>query len=474
MVTIFNKKGDCFMAASSIVHADAVCGLGFGDEGKGVTTARLTRAAAQSVGADNTAVVRCSGGPQNAHTVCMRAARDGAAPDRHCIFAQIGSGSAYGAHTFTAEFVPVNPVSLFIEAEAIAGCGDRDEDCARLCAGQHFHGDSPLILPFHEQISRRRERRLRHGSTGRGIFEANKFAELYPDAAPRLRDLSAPKILREKTRLFLQWANAGMPDEHARAAVPEALFADADADRAIDDFVGFCEDSVPSLFEIFLQNVLPAEDWLRALRGRKRLIFEGGQGVLLDRRFGFFPNVTFADTTPVGAARVLDRLGARCALRIHGVTRTYATRHGAGLLPHEIFEDAPHFRRLASAEKHNAVSFAGRMRFAPLSEALLDYAVRLCALDACALTDIHVTCCDVLPFRAATAATAKGAAATGRETADRVFALSGDDAKRRDAVRAWGRALASSETRMSDRLPPSFENCRLHFYGSPFAEEGVV
>jgi adenylosuccinate synthase len=73
------------------------------------------------------------------------------------------------------------------------------------------------------------------------------------------------------------------------------------------------------------------ESYLRSmLQQPGTVLFEGAQGVLLDERFGFFPYCTRSATTFRNAERLLEQGdfdGQRYRL---GLTRAYATRHGAG------------------------------------------------------------------------------------------------------------------------------------------------
>jgi adenylosuccinate synthase len=73
------------------------------------------------------------------------------------------------------------------------------------------------------------------------------------------------------------------------------------------------------------------------LRRSGTVIFEGAQGVLLDEWQGFHPYTTWSTTTLQNAQRLLGE--ARYAGKITrlGITRAYATRHGAGPL---VTEDA--------------------------------------------------------------------------------------------------------------------------------------
>jgi adenylosuccinate synthase len=322
---------------------------------------------------------------------------------------------------------------------------------------------------LHERASKIRERKLNHGSTGRGIFEVNKFAETHPESALRLGDLKEPPVLLCKIKEFISWANAGMPNEHSEKIIEKASFTELDASSEVRNFFDFCERYMKVSYEVFLRNVLPRGEWYRGVGEKEHLVFEGGQGVLLDKSFGFFPNVTFSDTTPLNAVRIIDdlsKLGRNFDPVIHGVTRTYATRHGAGILPHEINPGGPSYGNLRAAEPHNAApSFAGDMRFAPLSRDLLDYATKLCELCGGKLSRVHITHCDTARFSAALCDTDVFA----EETAVLVHASRSDNETRREIVNDFGRRIASSRERSISYDPAQvFEGCDIHCHDNPF------
>jgi len=66
-------------------------------------------------------------------------------------------------------------------------------------------------------------------------------------------------------------------------------------------------------------------------------VFEGSQGILLDQNHGFYPHVTRGNVTSKNAMEIIKRIGDKEAYntKIYYVSRTYATRHGAGNLEHE-------------------------------------------------------------------------------------------------------------------------------------------
>lgn len=455
-------------------QSDIVCGLGFGDEGKGVVVARLVDEAVRDCGVERVAIVRYSGGPQNAHNVCWCEPESGR--EWNHTFAQIGSSGRHwvALDTFTAKYVPVDPIALFCEADRLQDGTHEDAYIARVCARQFFHEESLLVLPMHEQISRLREQRLGHGSTGRGIFEVNKFAEIYPESAPRLRDLVELPVLVDKLKIFLKWANAGMPNQQGNTIIEEGVFRDMDAVDEAESFINFCENTMGEAYRTFKRNILADSDWLCRVGERQRLIWEGGQGVLLDKRFGFFPNVTFSNTTPINAVDVIHRLKQNSATHIHGITRTYATRHGAGLLPGEISGNNADYNIFASNEKHNTPSFAGTMRYAPLSASLMEYAMEICKLDGCALTDIHITHCDVLQFAVVPQMKHNQ---SGCETANLAYTLIDNDIERQSTINTWGRRLADHLETATQVVPETlFAPCNVHCHSSPnianFAEGG--
>lgn len=85
-----------------------VIGLGFGDEGKGLTTAFLSRE-------PKSLVVRFSGGHQAGHTVV----KDGY---RH-VFAQFGSGTLHGAATYWSKYCTFDPAAFMLEHKKLTEAG---------------------------------------------------------------------------------------------------------------------------------------------------------------------------------------------------------------------------------------------------------------------------------------------------------------------------------------------------------------
>ena len=71
-----------------------------------------------------------------------------------------------------------------------------------------------------------------------------------------------------------------------------------------------------------------------ATQHRKRILFEGAQGALLDIDHGTYPYVTSSNTVAAQAA-IGTGLGAQHLGRVLGITKAYTTRVGAGPFPTE-------------------------------------------------------------------------------------------------------------------------------------------
>jgi len=97
-----------------------------------------------------------------------------------------------------------------------------------------------------------------------------------------------------------------------------------------------------------------------------RLIFEGAQGILLDKDFGFFPNVTRSNTTSKQAFEM-----NQWAKEIYYVTRCYQTRHGAGFMTNE--SELNLMNNEKETNKENL--YQGKFRTGDLDINLLKYAL---------------------------------------------------------------------------------------------------
>ncbi len=343
-------------------QAFAAIDLGFGDCGKGLVTDYLARRTDAGV------VVRFNGGAQAGHNVVT--------PDgRHHTFAQLGAASFLPeVRTFLARHVLVHPTALALEASVLASKGVADP-LARVRISERAR----VITPFHQAANRLREISrggARHGSCGVGVGETAAHAVAHPDQAVLAGDWRDPRRLRRKLAHIRECFHAelaGLADDPA-AERERAVFEDADV---IERWV----EAVAPL----ARTVAPDELLAGWLRETPAVIFEGAQGLLLDEALGFFPYCTWSDCTARNARELLAEAAPELDLRVWGVMRAHALRHGAGPLPTESNEIRPRV-------DHNARNpWQGEVRYGWFDAVLARYALTLAGdLDALVLTHLDL------------------------------------------------------------------------------------
>lgn len=242
-----------------------VVGLGFGDEGKGLVTDWLCKGKSPK----NTVVVRHTGGHQAGHCVTTK-------DDKH-VFSNFGSGTMRGIPTYwnAKTFDPVgfmNEYKLLEKYNPIVYVNP-------LC---------PVTTPFEKYKNKIREETNNHGSVGVGFADTIRREEanfhLY------VQDLFHSTVFEKKYAELEKFYNF-------KLTIDEMVHFVADCNRIT---------SIVKCQDVFATN----------------MIFEGSQGLLLDRDYGFFPYVTYG------------RLGTQEThiknAEYYLVTRAYQTRHGNG------------------------------------------------------------------------------------------------------------------------------------------------
>jgi adenylosuccinate synthase len=300
----------------------AVIGLGFGDEGKGLTVNALCRELTDPI------VVRYSGGQQAGHTVTLR---DGT---RH-VFSNFGSGTLQGAKTYWSPFCTVDPVGIRREWEILH---KKTERHPILFIDRHC----PITTPFEKSYNRNFSKAMNHGTCGVGVGATYKREQA--NVSLLAGDLKFPKIVQMKLEMISKYYidKCGM-----------AMISPAD----LDNF----ERSVKFLLET--PNLFICDEMPNSLC----YIYEGSQGLLLDQNIGFFPNVTPSNT---GTKNILELTNRRPYLYL--VTRAFQTRHGSGPMTNE---NLPHNITENPAETNIENNFQGTFRRTLLDLDLLKYGI---------------------------------------------------------------------------------------------------
>jgi adenylosuccinate synthase len=250
----------------------------------------------------------------------------------------------------------------------------------------------------------------RHGSCGRGVGEAVRDAVARASEALFAGDLLDPSLLVGKLR-----RQRAVALDHAEQLAEEGGRGESCAANDGENGAGLarhleevrrlgsdCGDAAGSAGSALAALAASMSEGLAGVRfaGERELaaeveeelergapvLFEGAHGVLLDATRGFVPHVTATDTTFAPAERLADRIAPGRPLFRLGVTRAYATRHGAGPF---VTED----RSLTGAlpEPHNVPNpWQGAMRAGPLDLVALRYALSVAAAGPVALAVTHL------------------------------------------------------------------------------------
>jgi adenylosuccinate synthase len=284
-------------------------GLGFGDEGKGVTVDFLTRRLEADL------VVRYCGGSQAGHNVQLPDGR------RHA-FSQFGAGTLArvpdSPRTYLGPNVIIDPLALVREAHHLTELGVPDP--FRLLT---IHPRCLVTTPWHQILNRLRELSrgdAKHGSCGQGIGEARSYWLKYGEDAVFAADLHHLDRLLHKLELQRQRTLLELQDFIERIdaeALHEFDLWELNAEAVAWDL----HEALPS--DLGIDSTVPAF---------RTAIFEGAQGVLLDEYRGFHPHTTWSTVTPHHAWELVHVMGVE-AVAVLGITRAYTTRHGEGPLP---------------------------------------------------------------------------------------------------------------------------------------------
>lgn len=318
--------------------ATVICGLQWGDEGKGKATDLLADRVSM--------VVRYQGGDNAGHTVVIG----------NEIFKLhlVPSGVLHPHITpIIGPGVVVNPSTLLSEMAMLNERGI-STDKLRVSAAAH------VIMPYHVALDGAREAAAADGAIGttkRGIGPA--YGDRAARAGVRMGDLLEAELLHSHLLVALAEKNAVL--EHVYGAPsfdPEELRQEAlrwgDALRPhIADTTRLVQD---------------------ALAEGEHILLEGAQGTLLDLDHGTYPYVT--SSNPVaGGATTGGGIGPLQIDQVIGVLKAYSTRVGSGPLPTELDDEVG--AHLVSVGKEFGTTTGRRRRCGWLDLVPLRHAARI-------------------------------------------------------------------------------------------------
>jgi adenylosuccinate synthase len=224
----------------------------------------------------------------------------------------------------------LDPLAMLAEEEHLRLIGVHDA-----FASTTIDARALVITPFGRAINRLRELARgagRHGSCGVGVGETVADALAHPHIALRVGDLADQnrlyaklRDLRELNLAKLDALRLSLPGGDQAAIELDLLTDPAWADWLLDAYAEFST----------VAQVVSGEHLRTIMRRPGAVVFEGAQGVLLDEWRGFHPYTTWSTTTLANADTLLAEADYAGQVSRIGITRAYATRHGAGPLPSE-------------------------------------------------------------------------------------------------------------------------------------------
>ena len=330
-----------------------IVGAQWGDEGKGKIVDIYTEHA--------DVVVRYAGGPNAGHTLVVG--------DDKLIVRLVPSGILRPSTACVlGQGMVVDASVLVSEIDALKARGHQDVE-TRLKLSDRAH----MILPYHILVDSLREAAASEsrmiGTTKKGIGPA------YEDKARRTGVRAGD--LRDETRLRERVQSA---IEAWTPTIREFGGEIPSVDSVVEPLLAMGKRLVP-----MLADTAAIVD--RALRAKKRVMFEGAQGTLLDIDHGTYPFVTSSSATAGGAATGVG-IGPNRLDTVLGITKAYTTRVGSGQFPTELDDsDGAHLRD-AGAEFGSVTGRPRRTGWVDLPA--LRYAARVNGIDGLALTKLDV------------------------------------------------------------------------------------
>lgn len=258
-----------------------VIGSTFGDEGKGNVVQWLCKQALAE--GKRVAVLRYSGGPQAAHTICNNGTKH--------ICSTYGSGVLLDVPTYLGPNVFVDPISAKKERQSLYSKGI-SSPILRTFYPYFFN----FITPYDVYFNQHDPETLRNGTCGKGVNAAYERISCMP-IHERPED-----NLQQSYLYYRDYKNMDIE------------LSDNLKQEYINSYKWFSRTAISSLNQLDYDV----------------LILEGSQGLLLDAECGFNPHTT---PSRVGLNGCKTFISSNSTIEAYFVTRTYTTRHGNGYDP---------------------------------------------------------------------------------------------------------------------------------------------
>ncbi len=231
---------------------------------------------------------------------------------------------------------------------------------------------SSLILPFHQEMDEIREDAAgkgKIGTTRRGIGPC--YEDKVGRRSIRVMDLRSESNLDNRLENVLMHHNA------IRKGLKKKIFKKETLKKRLLKIA-------PKILK-FAKPV-----WLKLdqfEKEKKKILFEGAQGILLDVDHGTYPFVTSSNTVPAMAATGSGS-GPRKIGYILGITKAYTTRVGSGPFPTELKNEIG--ESLGKRGKEFGTVTARKRRCGWFDGVLVRQTIKIAGIDSIALTKLDV------------------------------------------------------------------------------------
>ncbi|MDC1151670.1 adenylosuccinate synthase [Pelagibacteraceae bacterium] len=229
-----------------------------------------------------------------------------------------------------------------------------------------------LILPFHQEMDEIREDaagKSKIGTTRRGIGPC--YEDKVGRRSIRVMDLRSESNLDNRLENVLLHHNA------IRKGLDKKIYEKDDLKKRLLEIA-------PKILK-FAQPV-----WLKLdkfKKDRKKILFEGAQGILLDVDHGTYPYVTSSNTVPAMAATGSGS-GPDTINYVLGITKAYTTRVGSGPFPTELHDDIGEC--LGKRGKEFGTVTARKRRCGWFDGVLVRQTIKISGINGIALTKLDV------------------------------------------------------------------------------------
>ncbi len=229
-----------------------------------------------------------------------------------------------------------------------------------------------LILPFHQEMDEIREDAAgkgKIGTTRRGIGPC--YEDKVGRRSIRVMDLRSESNLTKRLENVLLHHNA------IRKGLNKKIFEK-------DDLKSKLLKIAPEILK-YAQPV-----WLKIHQyenDRKKILFEGAQGILLDVDHGTYPFVTSSNTVPAMAATG-SGTGPSTINYVLGITKAYTTRVGSGPFPSELTDEIG--ESLGRRGKEFGTVTARKRRCGWFDGVLVRQTIKISGINGIALTKLDV------------------------------------------------------------------------------------